>query len=346
MRTKLRTFVALILTVLIIGEGGNQGLAQERSQRETPTVRAYRKAKPSVVALKVMRTSAYSRREVVGTGVIVDESGIVITNLHVVTANEGIKAVLADGTEMTAKVLVEDARHDLAILRLPTKRKLPALTLAAASAVMEGEDVIAIGHPYGYVNTVSKGIVSALNREITMPAGEELTGLIQVTCSINPGNSGGPLLNINGELIGINVAMRDGAQGIAFALNADMVKAVLAQHLSAANMAQVEHGLACKENVIEPHGVARQQVVVEDASQTALKTGDVIVTVGDRKVANRFDLERSLWGYKVGDDVPTRVVRGGKEMDVVLHLSKGRVAAADTTPRNGVASTARPVGQR
>ena len=96
---------------------------------------------------------------------------------------------------------------------------------------MVGETVIAIGHPFGYTNTVSTGIISALGREITMPEGEVLGNLIQTNASINPGNSGGPLLNINGELIGINVALREGAQGIAFALNADTVQQVLSKHL-------------------------------------------------------------------------------------------------------------------
>ena len=113
------------------------------------------------------------------------------------------------------------------------------MTFAPASDLMVGEEVIAIGHPYGYTNTVSTGIVSALNREVSMQSGGVLTDLIQTTASINPGNSGGPLMNINGELIGINSAMRSDAQGIAFALNADMVQQVLSQHLSAGKMAHV-----------------------------------------------------------------------------------------------------------
>ena len=107
------------------------------------------------------------------------------------------------------------------------------LPLAPVDDLMVGETVIAIGHPFGYTHTVSTGIISALGREITMPTGDVLTGLIQTNASINPGNSGGPLLNINGEFIGINVALREGAQNIAFAINAGTVKSFLQQHLSA-----------------------------------------------------------------------------------------------------------------
>jgi serine protease Do len=343
--------LAFVFVTDLLSGTGSSARADEANPkspnlRETPIVKAVRKAKPSVVTLKVQRSSAYSTREVVGSAVVVDERGYAVTNRHVISGSGGVKAVLADGTECTAQVFIEDARHDLAILKLPVgKKQLPAITFAPASNLMEGETVIAIGHPYGYVNTVSTGIISGLGREITMPTGEKLTGLIQVTASINPGNSGGPLLNIYGDLIGINVAMRDGAQGIAFALNADLVKDVLAKHLSAANVSRVEHGLACRDAVVESDE-PRQQVVVESGTQELLKRGDVIVAIGERAVTNRFDLERSLWDHKAGDVVSARVVRHGKVTQVALTLLEGKVASADTRPQTGSAQAARPVGQR
>ena len=203
------------------------------------------------------------------------------------------------------------------------------MTFAPASDLMVGEQVIAIGHPYGYTNTVSTGIVSALNREVPMPTGEALTNLIQTTASINPGNSGGPLLNINGELIGINSAVRQDAQGIAFALNADMVQQVLSRHLSAGKIAHVTHGLICHEVVRDEDGDDRVQVVVDEvaakspAAAAGLKKGDVLVKVADRKVANRFDVERALWDCKCGDKVELALSRGGKATTVTLALSRG-----------------------
>src|SRR5262249_10055989 len=161
---------------------------------------------------------------------------------------ERIVIHLADGTRMEGRIHTEDRRHDLAILKLPAAgKKLQTLAFAPGSDLLVGETIITVGHPFGFTNTVSTGVISALGRAITMPDGETLANLIQTNASINPGNSGGPMLNINGELIGINVALREGAQGIAFALNADTVQRVLARHLSAGQMAHLGHGLTCRE---------------------------------------------------------------------------------------------------
>ena len=348
MKKLSHALLAFVFTAtLLTGARAEEARPKKEDLRITQEVKAIRKAKPSVVTLKVVRRSAYNTREVIGSGVVVDERGYVITNRHVVTGSEGVKAVMADGTECTAQVLLEDARHDLAIIKVSVKTKLKAITFAPTSDLEEGMKVIAIGHPYGYINTVSQGSISALGREITMPTGEKLTGLIQVTAAINPGNSGGPLLDIYGDLIGINVATRDGAQGISFALNADMVQSVLAKHLSAANISRVNHGLACRVDLTPEADATRQQVVVEEATQTTLQRGDVILTVGTQTVTNRFDLERSLWSSKAGDVVAAKVVRDGKEMQLTLTLSEGRVAAANTTPQTGTAAVAQPVvGQR
>src|SRR5262249_61804954 len=152
---------------------------------------------------------------------------------------------------------------------------------------MVSEGVGGSGTQYGDANSASTGIVSALNREIKMPTDEVLTGLIQTTASINPGNSGGPLLNVNGELIGINVALREGAQGIAFALNADTVQQVLSKHLSAAKVGRVSHGISCRE-LVGNEGEPRQRVIVDGvtpdspAYQAGLRRGDVLIRLAGR----------------------------------------------------------------
>jgi serine protease Do len=210
---------------------------------------------------------------------------------------------------------------------------------------MVGETVIAVGHPYGYTNTVSTGIVSALGREITMPSGETLTNLIQTDASINPGNSGGPLLNINGELVGINVAIREGARGIAFALPAEEVQRSLAKYLSAATLARVTHGLVCGERVPRD-GPVRQQVVVEQvaerspASRAGFHKGDTILRIGDRPVSNRFDVERALWSLHPGDIVEARVLRDGQLVQTTMTL--GRSAVAGDVPAGGITKLSRP----
>lgn len=334
--------LAGLLAVGIFGAGTE---AQAQYQRKTPIVEAVQKTRQGIVSLKVQRTG--SHKDVVGTGVIVDERGVIVTNRHVVVSAEHVTVRLSDGAELVGQVAVEDDAHDLAVVQIKAGKRLQALPLGPGSDLMVGETVIAVGHPFGYTNTVSTGIISALGREITMPSGETISNLIQTNASINPGNSGGPLLNINGEVIGINVALRDGAQGIAFALNADTVQQVLSKHLSALKMSGIQHGLACKEKVAE-EGEARQRVVVEEAA-TGLKRGDEIVRVGDRAVANRFDVERALWDYKPDETVQVLVRRAGKEKAVALTLTKGEhrdAVARRPEPTRAVSSGATQAAER
>ncbi len=316
---------ALAAVVLLIGAGTESSKVHAAS-RVTPIVEAVRKTRDSILTLRVEREGGWGTSEVVGTGVIVDERGYAVTNRHVTRNADRFIAVLTNKTELRARLIAEDEDHDLAILRLESNRKLAALTLAPAGDLMVGETVIAVGHPFGYTNTVSTGIISALGRRITMPEGQDLDGLIQTNASINPGNSGGPLLNINGELIGINVAFREGAQGIAFALTSDTVQEVLSKYLSASRVSRLGHGLNCHEVVAED-SAPRQRLVVDKvapsspAAAAGLQPGDVLVRVGDRAVTNRFDLERAFWGYHPGDQVSAAILRQGKPTRVAIRLA-------------------------
>jgi serine protease Do len=222
----LRLGMAMMVAVVLVS--GISGSEKVLFPRKGPVVIAVQKTRDSIVTIEGPRSGLSPQ---VGSGVIIDERGIVITNCHVVGPARVVRVSLADGSQCKAKVVAAEKAWDLAILKLETNKKLKALSLGTIDDLMVGESVIAIGNPFGYTNSVSTGIISALNREITMPTGDVLTGLIQTDASINPGNSGGALLNINGELIGINVALRDGARGIAFALNAGTVRKVLQKHL-------------------------------------------------------------------------------------------------------------------
>jgi serine protease Do len=295
--------------------------------RRNPITETVQKTRGAIVTIKVPRASG---KDMVGTGVIVDESGYIVTNKHVVGGARTVKIELHNGDVFQGSVIVAESAYDLAVVSIKAGKKLQALHFAKGDDLMEGEMVIAIGHPYGYKNTVSSGIIGALDREIEMPTGDVLTGLIQHDASINPGNSGGPLFNINAEMIGINVALREGAQGIAFAINAETVKKLLARHLTAAKMAGVDHGLVCKEEVVGETG-PRHKVVVETPSAPLVK-GDQIVAVGATNVINKFDLERALWTTKPGDRVDVRVVREGKELTVSMTLRSGDGAVATVTP--------------
>src|SRR5262249_6816000 len=161
----------------------------------------------------------------------------------------------------------------LAIVRVNHKKTLPPLPLGTKEDLRLAEKVIAIGSPYGYEGTVSLGILSAKNRELYMPNDVLMKGLIQHTAAINPGNSGRPLLNVNGKVIGINVAMRDGAQNIAFAINASVVTDFLNKHLNAKRIAGIEHGIKCEDKFVAKVAQS-QRVVVRGAAHDDVKAGD------------------------------------------------------------------------
>ncbi len=305
--------------------------ARAEYSRRTPIVEAVAKTRQGIVTLKVEKGDGYGgTRESTGTGVVVDEHGYIVTSCHVVTGAVRLRVLLVDGAELAGRVVAAERQTDLAIVRVTPTASMKALTLGPGSDLLVGETVIAIGHPFGYRHTVSRGIISAIDREITMPTGEVLPGLIQIDAGINPGNSGGPLLNINGELIGITTAVRDGAQGIAFAINVDMVKAMLTRHLSCRTLAGFRHGLTCTERVL-PEGPQRQRVLVTAVAQetpaaaAGLHVGDEIRQVAGRPVTNRFDLERALWDCRPGAAVTLAVWREGKT--VTLPLTPRREAS-------------------
>jgi serine protease Do len=289
----------------------------EQFPRRNPVTEAVKKTKDSIVCIRVPRPGG--GKDMIGAGVIIDERGIIITNRHVVGSHHSAMVCLHDGTKLTGEVLVGDTACDLAIVRIDAGKSLNAVPLAPVKDLMVGETVIAIGHPLGYTNSVTTGIISALNREVELPTHDVLDGLIQATAAINAGNSGGALLNINGELIGINVAYRDGAQAIAFAINAGHVKAFLARHLSAHRVSGVEHGLRFKERIVAETG-ARLQLILTGARTTSLQSGDHLVSVAGMEVANTFDVERMFWGRKPGEHVPLRIMREGQPTTVILTL--------------------------
>lgn len=147
-----------------------------------------------------------------GTGVVLDPRGYVVTNHHVVSGVREILVTSVGGREYTARLVAHDPATDLAIIKIDPARDMPVITLGSSEDLMLGETVIAVGNAYGYENTITQGIVSALHRAVQVSDAQYYEDLIQTDASINPGNSGGPLLNIDGEMIGLNVAVRAGAR--------------------------------------------------------------------------------------------------------------------------------------
>ncbi|MBI1322657.1 PDZ domain-containing protein [bacterium] len=317
--------------------------------RKTAVVEAVARIQPAVVSIASEKLSASnarwpfspeestrSRVSGMGTGVVLDRRGFIITNHHVVDRVEGIEVRLNDGagTTLPARVIQSDPVMDLAILKVDSPRPLTEALIGTSSDLMVGEDVITVGNAFGYENTVSVGIISALGRNVTLSDDQVYRNLIQTDACINPGNSGGPLVNIKGELVGINVAVRAGAQGIGFALPIDDVLRSAAEMLSTRRLAATWHGIAT-ESRPDDEGVRLLVSQVQSTSpgeKAGIKPGDQIVRVGELETRNPLDLERAL--LESQSDVPVAVVvkRDGSEVSTQLAvraLSRAQPDAGD-----------------
>ena len=269
------------------------------------------------------RPYRYERARVVqplGSGVILDEHGLVVTNAHVIRRAGALRLLLADGSKFEGKVLAADFDADLALLRIQGgNRKFKPVRMARAP-LMLGETVIALGNPFGLSNSVTSGIVSSTDREITLGEGDDrrkFTGLIQTSALINPGNSGGPLVNLEAELVGINTAIVDHAQGIGFAIATDEARKLLAPLLATPEIRSVHLGLAFKTGA--PLRVSRADPGSPGA-KAGLRAGDVIETFGDRPVADAYDLGMALLYRRPGDRIPVAFRRNGRRRSVTLTL--------------------------
>ncbi|MCE5266478.1 MAG: trypsin-like peptidase domain-containing protein [Planctomycetaceae bacterium] len=319
-------------------------VASASELRETPIVKAVQKARSAVVNIRGEKTigaaagqtptpDAGRRVNGMGTGVIIDSRGYIITNHHVVDGVREIMVTLADGRRHIAKVVARDLDTDLAIIKIDAKTSLPAIAIGTSSDLMTGETVIAVGNAYGYEHTVTRGIVSALHRAVQVSDAQFYDDLIQTDASINPGNSGGPLLNIDGEMIGINVAVRAGAQGIGFAIPVDRAMAVTVGLLASCNANKARIGVASATDV-SPTTQGMVVGAVESqspASQAGLVAGDVVVAVDNAEIHRPLDFQRAMIDRKPGDMVRLSIQRSGNPLNLSLTLGKGaeKIAASE-----------------
>ncbi len=297
------------------------------SERITPIVQAIQKAEPAVVNIQGNKTITNStasgqstRQEVngMGTGVIIDRRGYIVTNYHVVDEVARIEVTLADGTTAIAKLINYDPETDLALIKIKTDRELPVIRIGASENLLRGETVIAIGNPFGYQNSVTVGIISALHRDIPVNGSQQYNDLIQTNADINPGNSGGPLLNIDGEVIGINVAVRVGAQGIGFAIPMDTAVEVMADLV--ADHRAASHGITfSKPGDVRHHEHPNSQLIVREYrgldsnSSREIRNGDRIASIEGQPVGNRLELELALL-ERAGQSIELGLDRNGVKL--------------------------------
>ena len=252
-----------------------------------------------------------------GSGVIVDEDGWIVTNFHVVRRASKINVTLADTTQYEARYVSGDEQNDLVLLKIEPKQPLPFVEIAGDKEPLLGETVIAVGNPFGLDHTVTKGIISAKNRKYT--AGDvTFEDILQTDAAINPGNSGGPLVNLRGQMVGINMAILSQAEGIGFAIPARRVAAMLSGWFSPEKRAKLWLGLQLKRE--------DGQIVVTDveadspAAKAGLAASDRVVSVDGTKYEDVLSLQRHLLHKKVGDAVKFDVERDDKRRDIEVRL--------------------------
>lgn len=321
-------FLALAITLMSAISFGDE------SNRITPTVRAAAKTLPSVVNISTERivTQRFNRNGLadpfselfnrffghqerhyrtssLGSGVVVDADGLILTNNHVIQRASKIIVTLEDGTDIDAKPIATDEENDLALLSFDPAAvggAFRSIDFAAPGDVLLGEPVISVGNPFGLGHSVATGVISAIDRKVIYERKVLFDDILQTDAAVNPGNSGGPIVNADGELVGINLAIHDDAQGIGFAIPLKRIEKVLSSWLVPSRFGLNLCGLI-PATTIDENGnrVAVVRAIIPDtpASRTTLKVGDVITAVNGVAVRQAIDVGRILWKLKENDVV-------------------------------------------
>jgi serine protease Do len=337
-----------------------------QAARRTPVVAVVEKVAPAVVNISAESTvreadpffglfgmGAERPAQSLGSGLIIDRNGIVVTNAHVIDGASRITVTLLDGREIEADLLGSDRDADIAVLKVKATG-LPAIPLGHSADLMIGESVIAIGNPFGLSNTVTTGVLSAQGRTVPSERGERIfTDFLQTDASINPGNSGGPLVNIAGDVIGINTAIIQGASGIGFAIPADRARRVIDDLLrfgelqplwTGARLVSLDPELARRYGI----GIRRGALVLKiypdsPAAAAGLREKDVIVSLGGHPVASREDVTTTLYTAAAGTALPAEVRRGDQTVKVSLRGARPPEGLGTQVLEQSVGLTVEPV---
>ncbi len=320
------------------------------SLRRSPVVKAVEKVGPAVVNIstiiheRVNPMFPFSRddffkdffpdlfarertRSSLGSGVIIDgKEGYIITNHHVVERAAEIKVITSDKEEYKARIVGSDPRSDLAVLQIDVKERLPDIEMGNSDDLMIGESVIAIGNPFGLSHTVTTGVVSALNRSVRSDK-HIYRSFIQTDASINPGNSGGPLLNIEGELIGINTAIYQKAEGIGFAIPINKARRIVKELFKAGEVRFPWLGLELQDLTPELRNAfalnkARSGVLISDvtpngpAEGAGIKRGDILLNLESTPISTIEEYREALAEFTPSDPVRLTIFRRGNELNL------------------------------
>ncbi|MDY0093460.1 MAG: Do family serine endopeptidase [Candidatus Vecturithrix sp.] len=344
-----------VISCLIVMWAFTAAYAEKSSLRRTPTVIAVEKVSPAVVNIsteKIVQSRSsfgfsgdpffdqffrdfldpFPRRQYkqnsLGSGVIFDKRGYVLTNHHVIQRASKITITLADNREFEAELIGDDARFDLAVVKISSAENLPIANLGHSDDLMIGESVIAIGNPFGLSHTITTGVISALDRSIRVDENRIFRGFIQTDAPINPGNSGGPLINILGQVIGINTAIYGNAQGIGFAIPIDKVNRIIADLIEYGQVRSAWIGVSVQD--ITPaiaqyfqhqsaEGVLIAQVLPGSSAEKAgLKQGDIIVEINGQPVRDQAEYNTIIEEYTARDALKFSLVRDGKILTVTV----------------------------
>jgi serine protease Do len=280
-----------------------------------------------------------------GSGVIVEATGVVITNQHVIVGGETIRVQLSDNREFEARLVGGDSDFDLAVLKIEDSGKLPFIPIGNDDSILIGETVIAIGNPYGLDHTVTTGVISASGRTL-QTGGQVYQDIVQTDASINPGNSGGPLLDIRGRLLGINTAIHREAQGIGFAIPIWRVRNVVDQILAHGSVLPTWIGLEVQDltgELASHFGVKTGSGVLvrgiepdSPAARADVQTGDIVTRVQGERVGNTADYDRRVRGLASGEQLRLSLKGESGERTVELHIGALPVEVIDRFAWQGI----------
>jgi len=322
----LATTAVCFLQLISTSTQSPEQAAQDYERRVTPEVLVVRSATPSVAYIEtdvpqVVRTIFGSQKKMAqssGSGAVIFDQGYIVTNFHVVRGAKAIRVSFDksyDDKVYEARLISYVAEEDLALLKIDSEQPFPTVPLGISSDLMIGEKVIAIGNPYGQTNTVSSGIISGLHRELEIPVeGLSFTNLIQTDASINRGNSGGPLLNINGDLIGINVAMNMDAENIGFAIPVDRVVQVLEEHLLSTRLASAWLGMEVNEAEL----TVTEVWPGSPAAEAGLREGDRVLAFGEAAIEAKEDYRLARLAVDPRRPIDVRIERAGREASLAV----------------------------